>query len=58
MRPEFQDLYDILVKNQRKKNKDLKLSVEEGFSENDNTIAGGTPLSKTKSISKNYPHRQ
>ena len=55
---EDKDLYEALILNSRKKNTEMEIQVDDGDESVDMmNDSNGTPLSKTKSISKNYSVR-
>ena len=53
---EDKDLYEALLLNSRKKNTELEIQVDDDESV-DMSECSSTPISKTKSISKNYAVR-
>jgi hypothetical protein len=50
---EDKDLFEALVFNSRKKNTEMEIQIDDDDSV-DMSESAGTPLSKTKSITKNY----
>lgn len=53
---EDKDLYDALVLNSRKKNTEMEINVDDDGSI-DMSESASTPISKTKTIAKNYAAR-
>jgi hypothetical protein len=53
---EDKDLYEALLLNSRKKNTEMEIQVDDDESM-DMSESVGTPLSKTKTITKNYAVR-
>ena len=53
---EDKDLYEALILNSRKKNTEMEIQVDDDESV-DMSESAGTPLSKTKTITKNYSVR-
>lgn len=53
---EDKDLYEAIIVNSKKKNTEMEIQVDVEGSV-DMSESAGTPLSKTKSISKNYSVR-
>jgi hypothetical protein len=53
---EDKDLYEALLLNSRKKNTEMEIQVDDDDSI-DMSESAGTPISKTKTITKNYSVR-
>jgi hypothetical protein len=53
---EDKDLYEALLLNSRKKNTEMEIQIDDDESV-DMSESAGTPISKTKSINKNYAVR-